>query len=61
MQASVCDCVCVSECENGVAAVALSRRSHGSLMPPTLKVKAPTPRSRGGEGGNRSMIEIKIH
>ena len=25
------------------------RRSHGSLIPPTLKVKASTPRSRGGE------------
>lgn len=47
VQAGVCDSRCENRewwCSGGP-----EWRSHGSLIPPTLKVKASTPRSRGGE------------
>ncbi len=50
VQAGVCDCVCVLvSVREWCSSSGPERRSHGSLIPPTLKVKASTLRSRRGE------------
>lgn len=50
VQAGVCESSCVlGSVRERCCSSGPERRSHGSLIPPTLKVKASTPRSRGGE------------